>query len=415
MTDINHPEKARHLGSEGTRADVVVVGGGPAGLTAAIALAGAGIRTVIVSKSPAIPDNRTTALLGGSVRALETLAVWEACRNAAAPLAALRIIDDTARIFRAPEVMFHAAEIGLEAFGYNIENRNLLACLEARAGSLPHLTRLNGHADRVEIEPERVRIHLTDGTPVEARLAIGADGRRSACREAAGIATSRFDYGQAALTLNLAHTRPHQQISTEFHTESGPFTLVPLPGMRSSLVWVGTSNEAERRLALSPAALEAAVQRRSHSILGKVSLENPPCLFPLGAEIARSLVAPRTALVGEAAHVLPPIGAQGLNLGLRDAATIAEVATAAIKAGEDPGAPDILAGYERARRTDATSRAITVDLLNRSLLSDFLPIQGVRGLGLYLIDRIGPLRRALMREGVLPTFAAPRLMRGEPL
>jgi 2-octaprenyl-6-methoxyphenol hydroxylase len=415
MTDINHPEKACHLGSDGSRADVVVVGGGPAGLTAAIALAGAGIRTVLVSKSAAAPDNRTTALLGGSVRALETLAVWEACRNDAAPLAAIRIIDDTARIFRAPEVMFHAAEIGLDAFGYNIENRNLLACLEARAASLPHLTRLNGHADRVEVEPGRVRIHLNDRPPVEARLAIGADGRRSACRAAAGIATNRFDYGQAALTLNLAHTRPHKQISTEFHTESGPFTLVPLPGMRSSLVWVSTSGEAEQRLALSPAALEAAVQQRSHSILGKISLESAPCLFPLGAEIARSLVAPRTALVGEAAHVLPPIGAQGLNLGLRDAATIAEVATAAIKAGQDPGAPHVLAAYERARRTDATSRAITIDLLNRSLLSDFLPIQGVRGLGLYLIDRIGPLRRALMREGVLPTFAAPRLMRGEPL
>ncbi len=185
--------------------------------------------------------------------------------------------------------------------------------------------------------------------------------------------------------------------------------------MRSSLVCVVSSREAERLGALPEPALTQEIERRAHFILGKITLETEPGIFPLGVETARSVSARRTALVGEAAHVLPPIGAQGLNLGLRDAATIAELAAAARQAGGDPGSMELLARYETSRRADVTTRAFAVDLLNRSLLSDFLPIQGIRGLGLYLIDRVGPLRRALMREGIEPALAAPRLMRGETL
>jgi 2-octaprenyl-6-methoxyphenol hydroxylase len=173
--------------------------------------------------------------------------------------------------------------------------------------------------------------------------------------------------------------------------------------------------EAERLGSLPAPALAQEIERRAHSILGKVTLEAELCRFPLGVETSRKISAHRIALVGEAAHALPPIGAQGLNLGLRDAATIAELAATAWQAGHDPSSAEVLRRYETARRADVTTRTIAVDLLNRSLLADFLPIQGIRGLGLYLIDRIGPLRRALMREGTEPALAAPRLMRGEAL
>jgi 2-octaprenyl-6-methoxyphenol hydroxylase len=407
----NHPRSR----SQASRVEIAVIGAGPAGLTTAIALAAAGIETALVSKRPARPDNRTTALLAGSVRALETLGVWASCRDQAAPLEAIRIIDDTRRLIRAPEVVFHAAEIGLEAFGHNIENQHLVAALDSRAASLPQLRRIDQAAAAVEVEADRVRVRLADESRLEARLVVGADGRRSLCRAAAAVITDAFDYGQAALTLNLRHARPHAGTSTEFHTGSGPFTLVPLPGMRSSLVCVVDAREAERLGSLPVAALAHEIERRAHSILGKVTLEAEPCMFPLGVETAQKISGHRIALVGEAAHALPPIGAQGLNLGLRDAATIAELAATARQAGRDPGSAEVLTRYETARRADATTRAAAVDLLNRSLLSDFLPIQGIRGLGLYLIDRIGPLRRALMREGIEPVLAAPRLMRGEAL
>jgi 2-octaprenyl-6-methoxyphenol hydroxylase len=215
--------------------------------------------------------------------------------------------------------------------------------------------------------------------------------------------------------LNFAHARPHRDISTEFHTASGPFTVVPLPGNRSSLVCVVEPSEAQRLAALATGALSETVERRAHSILGRVTVEPGRGVFPLAVETARRFAAERVALVGEAAHVVPPIGAQGLNLGLRDAATIGELAVAAHRGAADLGAEAVLARYEQLRRPDVASRTAAIDMLNRSLLVDFLPAQGLRGLGLYLLDRIGPLRRALMREGVAPAAFEPRLMRGEAL
>jgi 2-octaprenyl-6-methoxyphenol hydroxylase len=393
--------------------EVAVVGGGPAGLTAAVALAAGGIETALISRAPTA-DNRTTALLAGSVSALEALEVWPAAAADAAPLTAIRLIDDTRRLIRAPQVLFEAAEIGLSAFGYNIENRHLVRALEARANALGNLAQLKTLAEAVEPGEDRVIIRLDDRTTLSARLVIGADGRRSACRTAAGITTTQHDYPQAALTLNLAHTRPHRSVSTEFHTETGPFTLVPLPGLRASLVCVVGPDQAENLRALSDAAMSDEVERRSHSILGKVTVEPGRGVFRLGVETARVFAANRVALVGEAAHVFPPIGAQGLNLGLRDVATISELAVAAHRDGGDVGAPELLARYDRARRADTAGRTVAIDMLNRSLLSDFLPVQGARGLGLYALSRIAPLRRALMREGVEPS-AQPRLMRGEAL
>jgi 2-octaprenyl-6-methoxyphenol hydroxylase len=396
------------------KAEVAVIGGGPAGLTAATALAAGGVETVLIAK-PTPRDNRTTALFAGSVAALEALGVWEACRARAAPLGALRIVDATRRLLRAPEVKFSAEEIGLDAFGYNIENRHLLAALETHADTLAALTRVAESATSVEPGPNDISVTLADHRAIQAKLVVGADGRHSLCRAAAGITTQHSSYPQQALTVNLSHTRPHHDTSTEFHTETGPFTLVPLPGKRSSLVCVLDPATAERLGALDDAELSAEIERRSHSILGKVSVEPGRGLFPLAVGTARCVAANRIALVGEAAHVIPPIGAQGLNLGLRDAATIGETVIAAHRAGGDIGAAAVTDEYDRRRQADVGSRTLAVDLLNRILLTDFLPVQGLRGLGLYMLDQISPLRRAVMREGVQPAAAQPRLMRGEVL
>jgi 2-octaprenyl-6-methoxyphenol hydroxylase len=370
---------------------------------------------VLVASRSERPDNRTTALLAGSVTALTTLGVWELCRAQAAPLRVMRIVDDTGRLWRAPEVKFSADEIDLEAFGYNIENRHLLAALERRARALHALRVIEAEVDSVEPDSGAVAVRLKNGEALNAALVVGADGRRSLCRQAAGIGIDEHDYRQVALTVCLRHSRSHRDCSTEFHTASGPFTLVPLPGDRSSLVWVLDPAEADEIAALDGAALSAEIEGASHSILGKIEVEPGRGLFPLSVATARRFAANRIALVGEAAHVIPPIGAQGLNLSLRDAATVGELAIAAHRAGRDIGGANLLARYDTMRRSDISSRTLAIDLVNRTLLTDFLPVQGARGLGLYLIDRVGPLRRALMREGVEPAAAQPRLMRGEAL
>jgi 2-octaprenyl-6-methoxyphenol hydroxylase len=392
--------------------DVVVVGAGLAGLTAAIALAEAGTSCVLLGHTSS--DNRTTALLSSSVTALDTLGVWLRCRHQAAPLKVMRIVDATGRLLRAPETRFVSEEIGLDAFAWNIENQHLTAALAATAQDrgVRHVTQ---EARAIEIGEANVRVALAGGDDITARLVIGADGRHSLCRAAAGIETDHHRYPQTAVTFNLAHSRPHRDTSTEFHTEHGPFTLVPLPGRRSSLVWVMDPAEARRVGARDDAELNDEIEQRSHSILGKIVIEPSRGAFPLGMDVAQNFAAHRVALAGEAAHTLPPIGAQGFNLGLRDVATIAELVAAARRDGTDIGESTVTNAYDRQRRADVMARQVAVDLLNRSLLSDFLPVQGARGLGLYLMDHVGPLRRAVMREGVMPTMSMPRLMRGEAL
>ena len=398
------------------KTDVAVVGGGPAGLTAAIALARAGVQTVLISKRPAQDDHRTTALLLSSVTALEALGVWTACRMRAAALCRMRIVDDTARLLRVPEITFDASEIGLEAFAYNMRNRDLLAALDEAARALPgSLLCIDSAAQTVVPTEDGVSIALENGDGISARLVIGADGRRSLCRAAAGIESNAMSYRQTALTFNLAHTRPHQNISTEFHTPQGPFTLVPLPGQQSSLVFVTDPNTAQRITAMNDAALTEELERRAHSVLGGFTLVPGRSAFPLGIKTVQRFAASNICLIGEAAHVLPPIGAQGLNLGLRDAATIAEIVLDARRAGENIGSEQVLNRYERARRADVISRAMAVDLLNRTLLSDFLPLQGAKQLSFFMLRKIGPLRRATMREGVTPALSQPRLMRGDAL
>ncbi|MGY3608026.1 MULTISPECIES: UbiH/UbiF family hydroxylase [unclassified Bradyrhizobium] len=384
--------------------DAVVVGGGPAGLTAAIALADAGAKTALLARRAPYADNRTTALLGASVDLLERLDVWRRLAEKAAALKVMRLVDDTGRLIRAPEVRFASDEIDLEQFGFNIDNRSLVAALEQRAAELPGLTRIDDEAKIINPEDTMVTIRIGRGEPLAARLVVGADGRQSQSRDAAGIEISRRDLKQSALTFNIAHSRPHKNISTEFHTQHGPVVFVPLPGNRCSVVWVSSAAEAERLKALSDAELSDAAEKQSHSIFGRVEVEPGRNLFPLAIEQPRQFARNRVALVGESAHVVPPIGAQGLNLGLRDAADIARLAGEALAHGEDPGSPQVLARYQSARRGDIMSRTFVIDLANRSLLSDFLPMQSIRATGLHLIGSIGPLRRLAMREGLAPSW-----------
>jgi 2-octaprenyl-6-methoxyphenol hydroxylase len=385
--------------------DAVVIGGGPAGLTAAIALADAGAKTALLARRAPYADNRTTALLGASVDLLDRLDVWRRLADKAAALKVMRLVDDTGRLIRAPEVRFSSDEIGLEQFGFNVDNRSLIAALEQRAVELPGLARFDDEAEIITPEEAIVTIRSGRGEPpLAARLVIGADGRQSQSREAAGIEISRRDLKQSALTFNITHARPHKNISTEFHTPHGPVVFVPLPGNRCSVVWVSSPAEAERLKALSDVELSDAAEKQSHSIFGRVEVEPGRSQFPLAIEQPRHFARNRIALVGESAHVVPPIGAQGLNLGLRDATDIARLAGEALSHGEDPGSPQVLARYQSARRGDVMSRTFAIDLANRSLLSDFLPMQSIRAAGLHLIGSIGPLRRLAMREGLAPSW-----------
>ncbi|MFS8038397.1 UbiH/UbiF family hydroxylase [Xanthobacter sp. AM11] len=380
--------------------DVVVVGAGPAGLATAIGLAARGVPTALVTGPERGPDHRTTALLEGSVRILEDFGVWADIAGKAAPLRDMRIADATRRLVRAPEVTFRSAEIGLETFGYNIENDALRGALLHAALACPGLHIARTALAGLEAQADAITLRLSDGGTLHARLVAGADGRNSTVRTAAGIRMRTRAYPQVAFTATVRHSRPHEDTSTEFHTETGPFTLVPLPGQRSSIVCVVSEREAVRLLGLDDRALAAELEARAASVLGRFEMEPGRGAFPLAAETAQEIVAPRIALIGEAAHIMPPIGAQGLNLGLRDAAGLVDLAATAFTAGGDPGAPEVLSRYAAARRRDISGRMTAVDLLNRSLLSDLVPIQSARGFGLYLLDRVGPLRRTLMRLGI---------------
>ena len=394
------------------RFEAAVVGAGAAGLAAAIALARDGVATALVGRHAPVADGRTVALLDGSVRLLAALGAWAEIAPHAAPLAELHLVDDTGSLFRPPPARFSATEIGLDAFGWNVESARLVETLRGQARTTPGLTLFEADSAGMRLEGGRAVLTLEDGRGLETSLVVGADGARSPLRTAAGLRSREWSYPQAALTTLLAHERPHRDVSTEFHTRNGPFTLVPLPGgHRSSLVWVTGERAAKRLSGLDDGALAGAVEHQARSMLGAMRIDGPRGLVPMRGLSVASPVAERLVLIGEAAHVFPPIGAQGLNLGLRDAAALRDAVLSAREAGRDPGAPGSLAGLARGRSLDARLRGTAVDWLNRSLLTDFVPVDGLRGLGLVALSAIPPLRRLVMREGVQPRLGAPRLMR----
>jgi len=390
----------------GESCDVFVVGAGLAGLAAAIGFARAGRRVVSAGASERLGQGRTVALLGASVDFLDQLGVWPTVAPRAAPMRGLRIVDDTGSLFAPPPVEFRAGEIGRDVFGWNVENSALADALEAAAAAQPNLIRIPACVARFEFAPERAALTLADGRVFAAALVVGADGRASPSRRAAGISARTRRYPQSALTVVLAHARPHDDVSTEFHTRQGPFTLVPLPATpgapnRSSLVWAMGEAEAKRRAALDDAALAAEIERQARALLGAMRIEGERGLFPLARQSVGRLVATRLALVGDAAHAFPPIGAQGLNLGLRDVKALIAAATAS----GDLGADAALEAYARSRAADVLFRTAAVAGLNRSLLAACAPVDLARGLGLAALGAIGPLRRLAMRQGVAPLFA----------
>lgn len=397
--------------------DAAIIGGGPAGLVAALSLAVCGVKVGVIAPTPArtriVEDGRTSALMASSVELLKNIGVWDLCAAAAAPLEGVRIVDQKAGLLRAPEVLFRAHELGLRAFGANIPNCALNTALEA-AVQARAIRRLPTFVASIDPRQSDVRLELADGRELHAALAVAADGRRSLARAVAEIATREWRYPQAALVTSFRHTRAHGAITTELHRRAGPLTLVPLPGHASSLVWVEDPAEAERLAALDAAEflgeLDAAVQ----GLLGDLSHPTPRIVYPIAGLSALRMAKNRICLVGEAAHVVPPIGAQGLNLSLRDAAVLADCVAEAHTRGGDIGNRATLEAYETARAADVASRTITTDLLNRSLLSDFLPLEALRGVGLHVLANVPFARELAMRAGLASAGPTPRLMRPAP-
>jgi 2-octaprenyl-6-methoxyphenol hydroxylase len=392
------------------RSDVLIAGAGLAGLTAVLGFAQAGFKVVSSGQAERTGRGRTVALLDRSVSFLESLGLWTGLQSQAAPLRALRLVDDTGTLFPPRAVEFHASEIGLDAFGWNIENDRMAEALGGAIARFPGVERILAEVASYDFDPDAVRARLKDGRLISARLLIGADGRDSKARRAAGLEARVHRYPQSALTAFLSHRLPHDDFSTEFHTRGGPFTLVPLPGSptapnRSSLVWVMSEDEARRRETLDDEKLAREIELEAHSLLGAMRIEGTCGFFPISRQIVPKIAAVRLALVGDAAHVLPPIGAQGLNLGLRDVEAIIARAVEARASGRDIGGAETLREYERARRADIALRTGAVDGLNRSLLTHFAAVDFARGAGLATLSAIGPLRRFVMRAGIGPRLA----------
>ena len=377
------------------KVDVAVVGGGIVGGAAALALDRAMPGRVVHVAPATRPDGRTTALLNPSIALLDKIGVWKGVRHAAAALKTMRLLDGTKRLLRARPLDFAASEVAEAQFGYNIPNDVLLA----------ELARVPG-PQRVDAEVVAARpigngweLRLAGGGAIEADALVGADGRHSMCREAAGIGIRRWSYPQVALVTTFAHENPHEGVSVEFHTETGPFTQVPLPPEpgtphRSSLVWVVPPEDAEAIRERSRAAIATKVAERLEYMFGDVTLEDDLSAFPLVGMAADSCGARRVLLVGEAAHVFPPIGAQGANLGFRDVADCVD----ALARHTDADAA--ARAYARSRLADVTLRTAAVDALNRSLLTGFLPAQAARAFGATVLGRSASLRRGLMKAGL---------------
>ncbi len=385
--------------SQSISAHILVAGTGPAGLIAALGLAKAGFTITLIGPDVRKDDRRTTALMVPAVQFLDSIGVTGKIQPEAAPLRVMRIVDGTQRLIRSPVVTFRAAEIGEQFFGLNIPNAVLNNALEAAVVDEPNIEWRKTLVERWSIGGADITARLEDGSAATGALAVAADGRMSAAREAAGIRTTTRQYDQAALVLTFAHARDHAETSTEFHTETGPFTQVPLPGNRSSLVWVVKPRTAAELEALDDATLSRTIEDCMQSMLGRVTVDPGRQVYPLSAGLPARFGQNRIALIGEAAHIFPPIGAQGMNLGIRD---IRELIDVVEKNRPEPGSASALADYDRRRRPDILARTGAVNLLNMSLLSSIIPAQLMRSAGLGLLGNFAPLRALFMREGLHP-------------
>ncbi len=385
--------------------DILIAGAGPAGLAAACALGTEGHRVILVD--PAAPvvdadapgaDLRTTALLQPARDLLDRAGVWDGLAPGATALWTMRIVDAATT----PPVArdFEARDISDAPFGWNVPNAVLRGALIDRIGALSNVeTRFGTSVTALFARDAAARVTLADGTRLTAGLVLACDGRDSPLREMAGIGTRRAGYGQTAITFAVTHTAPHEDVSTEIHASGGPFTLVPLQsddnGHRSAIVWMDDARAQTRRLSLSDAEFLAEAQARSADVMGTLTLASPRAAWPISSVLAERWTARRLALAAEAAHAMPPIGAQGLNTSLKDIAALRDLA-----ATGEPGSPDMLARYERDRRADVALRMAGIDLLNRTSLAGLAPVQALRRMGIAALHDVPPLRRAIMRLGL---------------
>ncbi len=390
--------------------DILISGGGIAGLAAAAAFGSAGFSVLCVDPAPPVTsaaddgaDLRSTAFLQPSVPVLQAAGIWPRLEPHAAPLQVMRIID-AGGPDPAPRTTrdFDAADISDAPFGWNLPNWLLRREMTSRLAELPHVTFRPGIATRSVLTREgEALVTLSDGTRAAARLLIAADGRDSPVRQALGIPVRTFRYGQKALAFAVTHPIPHNHVSTEIHRSGGPFTLVPLPDRdgipASAVVWMERGPEAARLATLPVAEFEAAMTARSCHILGPLTLASRRTLWPVIAQIAARLTGERTALMAEAAHVLPPIGAQGLNMSMADLDCLLGLAVAKPGAIGDPA---MLDAYHRTRHRDIEMRVLGIDALNRASMAGGQLLRDLRGAGLEALYAVTPVRKALMRAGL---------------
>lgn len=385
---------------------VIVAGAGPAGLAAAALLAREGVATTVVTPAPG-EDPRTVALMQPSIQLLRYLDIWPgSLESQTSPLRKLRIVDDTGSLLVAPNLEFASQDLNLEAFGWNVPLALLLPVLRRRAEDLG-VTFIEATATGAVSTGDAIHVTLSKSTEISAALCLAADGSNSALRKATGFATDTWSYDQTAIATSFAHSMGHDNISTEYHKPAGPFTTVPLPENRSSLVWMERPARAEALMAMGDKELAAEIQIETHGELGLISRLGPRKSFPMKGLTARQFAKDRVILIGEAAHVVPPIGAQGLNMSLRDAALAADL----IVAAKDPGSASVLAEYNAVRRAEVVPRQHLIDLMNKSLLLGFLPLEGARALGLTAVHYFAPLKRFIMERGLQQNDNLPFAMR----
>jgi 2-octaprenyl-6-methoxyphenol hydroxylase len=415
--------------------DVLIVGGGLAGLSLAAALGHAGLRVTVADRdAPSRQldesfDGRTTAIAYGSQRLLAEIGVWARLAEDAEPIREIRVADGGSSLF----LHFDHREVaGTDGapFGWIVENRRLRRALFERVAELPRVTHLAPMAVETHaVEGETVVVTLADGSTRRARLLVGADGRGSPTRERAGIGTIGWPYHQTAIVCVAGHELPHNGIAVEHFLPPGPFAILPMTdapphsewgGMhRSSIVWTERPQTVEALLNADPARFDAELQRRFGPHLGVVRTLGRRFSYPLSLLQARRFVAPRLALVGEAAHAIHPIAGQGLNLGMRDVAALAELVVDQARLGLDIGAPALLTAYARRRRVDALALSAATDVLDRLFSNDIPPIAAARRIGLAAVGQVPPLKRFFMRYAMGQRAGAgldlPRLVRGEKL